>query len=297
MTQYGVTTTGYNRKPVSIILSELESAMVTEFGPGVIQTPQSPLGQLNGLMADIVSELWELAEDVYQSYDPDQAEGNRLDTLARLRLISRASDSDQDFRKAITNLGVSRVDVQDLTRAVRNIDGVEFVKVFLNETGEVSLPEYKFATISIAVIGGDDDEIANAVRLYTVPGVSTYGNHEINSNIDGYCRSMFIIRPVDVPVELNLVFKKTEDQFDCPPPSPIAVREFIETAWKEQRINGLDPSPYTIRSMVECQFGNLELTEFRGGRDDVMNPVGQKVEIAFIEIASILADNVQVEIV
>lgn len=296
MTDYGVQPTGYVRKPLSVILSEMEANMITEFGPGVIQTSQSPFGQLNGLMADMVAEIWEIATDVYQSYDPDQAEGNRLDTLARLRLVNRASDSDQDFRRAITNEGVSRVDVQDLTRAIRNIEGVTFVKVFINETGEVTLPEYQFSTVSIAVIGGDDKLIANAVRQYVVPGVSTYGNHTVNSIVDGYCRSMSIIRPIEIPVTLNLTFRSSSDRYDCPPPSPSAVTAALVEAWQEQRVNGLDPSPYTVRSIIESQFSNMEMTTFHGGRDNLTNPIDQKVDIAFIEIASLSEDNITVTI-
>jgi hypothetical protein len=86
---YGVVPTGFNRKSFNTILLEIENAMVTEFGPSVIQTSQSPFGQLNGLMADLITTLWEYAEDVYQSYDVEQAEGTRLDALATLRLMKQ----------------------------------------------------------------------------------------------------------------------------------------------------------------------------------------------------------------
>lgn len=75
MTDYGVTSSGYVRKPLATILAELEAAMRTQFGAGVIQTAVSPLGQLNGLVADLLAEVDERNLDLYQSYDPDQAEG------------------------------------------------------------------------------------------------------------------------------------------------------------------------------------------------------------------------------
>ena len=87
MTDYGVQPTGFVRKPLNVILAEIEAAMITEFGPDAIQTAQSPFGQLNGLFADLANELWERAEDIYLSHDPDQAEGNRLDTIGRVRQI------------------------------------------------------------------------------------------------------------------------------------------------------------------------------------------------------------------
>ena len=85
MADYGVQSEGFVRKPLSIVLAEIESALITEFGPGFVQTPQTPMGQINGIFAEAVAKLWEHAEDIYQSYDPDQAEGTRLDTLGRLR--------------------------------------------------------------------------------------------------------------------------------------------------------------------------------------------------------------------
>lgn len=66
MADFGVVPEGYVRKPISIILAEIEAAMATEFGPGVIQTSQSPLGQLNGLMADLIAEIEERNLDVYR---------------------------------------------------------------------------------------------------------------------------------------------------------------------------------------------------------------------------------------
>ena len=43
MTDYGITKEGFIVKPLPVILAEIEALMITEFGPDVIQTPQSPL--------------------------------------------------------------------------------------------------------------------------------------------------------------------------------------------------------------------------------------------------------------
>lgn len=55
MTEYGVVTTGFSRKPLTVIIAELEAANIIFFGPGLIQTSQSPMGQLNGLRADAIT--------------------------------------------------------------------------------------------------------------------------------------------------------------------------------------------------------------------------------------------------
>jgi hypothetical protein len=114
MPTYGVTPQGFSRKRLPEILGDIETDMKTVFGNGVVLSPQSPLGQLNGLFSSLTAFAWELAEDAYQSYDPDQAEGIRLDQLGRIRLIARAlGEADDSYRDAITNSGIARVDLAD----------------------------------------------------------------------------------------------------------------------------------------------------------------------------------------
>lgn len=297
MTDYGVQPTGYVRKPISIILAELEAAMITEFGPGVIQTPQSPLGQLNGLAADLVAEVDERNLDLYQSYDPDQAEGTRLDTLGRLRLLSRGADSDAIFRRVITNQGQARVDIQDLVRAIAGLSGVTYSQVFVNETGEVTEDGPERGSVSVAVIGGDDAEIASAMRRYIVPGINTYGNALVTSNIDGFCRSMSIIRPTEVVVTLRVTLRTSRDKLGCPAPSVVAVKDKLLSSWLSERINGQDVSFYSVRSIIESNFSNVEVVSIQGSRDSgTLQVINTDVDISFLEIASLTNTSLTVEL-
>lgn len=293
---YGVQPTGYVRKPLSVILQEIEDAMVTEFGPGVVQTSQSPLGQINGMMADLMAEIDERNLDLYQSYDPNQADGNRLDMLGRIRLVSRNAETDEQYRQAVTNEGQARVDVQDLLRAVKNVDGVTYVQVFVNEAGEVTNYGLESGSISVAVIGGDDSEIASVMRKYVVPGINTFGNTQITSTIDGFCRSVAIIRPVEVPVALDIKVETNLDSFGCPPPSTVAIRDYLVEQWAESRINGKDASYFSIRSIIESAFSNIEVKSVTGARDTGVYPINAPVPIGFTEIAEITADNVLVSV-
>jgi len=93
---YGVTPTGFNRKPLITILGEIQDKVKETFGEGAIQTPESPFGQINGMFASLASTLWEISEATYQSYDPDQAEGVRLEQLGRIRLLERMGGEDDD---------------------------------------------------------------------------------------------------------------------------------------------------------------------------------------------------------
>jgi hypothetical protein len=215
---YGVTPQGFNRKPLNVILAEIEEAAIGIFGPALIQSAQSPMGQLNGLFANLVGIEWEHAEDAYQSYDPDQGEGNRLDMLAKLRLLERATaESDESFRLAITNAGRARIDMQDITRAVRGIEGVSFAQTFLNDTSAIDANGMDGHSVCVAVIGGEDDEIARVLRDYIVPGIGSYGNTRVDTEIAGFCRSLQFMRPVPVPIWLALDIRVTADRNGCPP--------------------------------------------------------------------------------
>lgn len=291
MTEYGIVPTGFNRKPLAVILAEIEAKNITEFGPNVIQTPQSPLGQINGLMADLVAELWEQTEGLYQSYDPDQAEGNRLDILGNLRLLSRNGMQDDKFRQSITNFGQGRIDVQDLARAITGITGVTYAQVFINETGEIAFDGLERGTVAVAVIGGDDEDLADVLRRYIVPGINTYGNTRVTTSVDGFCRSMSIIRPSEVAVNVDIVVRRTADQQNCPPPSTSAIETLVERLWAEERVNGMDPSFYTVRSIIERNFSNVEVVQVTGNREGLGSPgINQPVPISFMEIASISAE-------
>lgn len=289
MTEYGVVPTGFNRKPLAVILAEMEAKNQTEFGPQVVQTPQSPLGQINGLMADLVSELWELAEDIYQSYDPDQSEGVRLDMLGRVRLLTRNGLSDARFRQAITNDGQGRIDLQDLAAAIAGVAGVSYSRVFINETGEIDFDVLERGTVAVAVLGGDDADLAETLRKYIAPGVSTYGNTRVTTLVDGFCRSMSIIRPVEIEVNVTVQVQRRTDEQNCPPPSVDAIATFLESEWARIRSNGLDPSFYTVRSLLERQFSNVEVVTVTGERDGNSFPTNQPVTISFTEIAKLKA--------
>lgn len=293
MTDYGVQSTGFVRKPLTIILAEIEAALITEFGPGAIQTPQSPLGQINGLFAEAASKLWELDEDIYQSYDPDQAEGTRLDTLASIRLMSRAAaDTDETFRQAITNQGQARIDLQDISRAVAQIDGVTYSQVWVNDTAEIDTNGMPAGSICIAVTGGDDNEIAQAIRRYIVPGVTVFGTTSIESVIEGYCRTFRILRPINIPVELTVTVRTFKDAMGCPPPSASAIKAALLGSL--YLLNGDDVTYYRVRAIIESMFSNVEVISIQGSRDGIPQVANQAVDIAFIERASLAAEDVTI---
>lgn len=290
MTDFGVQPTGFVRKPLGQILAEIEAGMITEFGPNVIQTAQSPLGQINGLMANLIAQEWEFAEDVYQSYDPDQAEGIRLEILGRLRILSRQTgESDAEFRRAITNQGRARVDLQDLARAVAGLDGVTYSQVFVNETGQLDELNLDPGTIVIAVLGGDDEEIAQTARRFIVPGINTFGNTLVSTTVDGFCRSLNLLRPVLVPITLTVNVRLFNDRLGCPPPSTTDIRAALVDNLR--LLNGDDVTFYRVRQALESLFTTVEVVSIQANRPDTTGG-----EIGFIELATLAFEDVTVNV-
>lgn len=254
---YGVTPAGFVRKPLDEILLTLEDKAKETFGAGVIQTPASPLGQLNGMMASIIATTWELAEDVYQSYDPRQATGFRIDQLATIRLLSRVTgEDDESLRAALTNQGKARIDESDLVRAIMNVTGVTYARLFVNSTDATDADGVPARSIALAVLGGDDDEVAATLRRYVAPGVSTWGYLAVDTVIDGFCRTVYMTRPTEKPTALTVNVRLRADRFGCPPPSvsTIAAGLAVSLNGDGRLVNGQDVSDYEIRSRLESSY-------------------------------------------
>jgi hypothetical protein len=295
---YGVDPSGFVLKRLPEILAEIQAANVATFGPGVTQTDQSPLGQLNGLHADIAASVWEIALSVYQALDPDQAEGINLDRIAKLRLLTRApGESDIDFRQAITNAGRARIDMSDLSQALSAIAGVSWVQTYVNDGDTADADGISAHSVAVAIIGGDDDEIAKTVRAYVVPGIGTYGNTTLETTIEGFCRSIRIVRPVEIPITLQIDVLAQPDRAGCPPPSALAIAAGLADALTgaSRPRNGQDVTEHLIRQAVESRYPNVEVVEVRAGKTPAAPAaIPPAIALSFFEIMGISADRISV---
>lgn len=295
---YGVGPSGFELKRLPEILADLQAANIATFGPGVVQTDQSPLGQLNGLHADLVASVWELAQSVYQANDPDQAEGVNLDRIAKLRLLARATgESDIDFRQAITNAGRARIDMSDLSQALSALAGVTWVQTFVNETDTTDADGIPRQHVAVAILGGDDDEIARTVRAYVVPGIGTHGNTIVETTIEGFCRSIKIIRPTVIPVEIEVDVIARPDRNGCPPPSALAIASGLADALTGagRPRNGQDVTEYLVRQAVESRYPNIEVDAVRANiKPGTAGAV--PIAIGFFQIMSVSVDDIAVTV-
>lgn len=142
----GVVSTGFESKSIDEILEDMASAEKAELGADFLTVSASVGGQVNGIVANGLSELWEVAAVVQAGMSRDGAFGQQLDDLGAL-------------------IGVSRQTAIYSSTTLR-FTGTVAANVPINS--QVSDPNdstKKFRTTSAAVIGGGGFVDVAAVSL------------------------------------------------------------------------------------------------------------------------------------
>jgi uncharacterized phage protein gp47/JayE len=80
----GLTVTGLDLETFDDLTTTINQELQAAFGQSFDVSPDSPEGQIVAIFAERLSLLWELAEAIYASQDPDVAEGVSLDALGAL---------------------------------------------------------------------------------------------------------------------------------------------------------------------------------------------------------------------
>lgn len=81
---YGITDQGFVIKPLQVIKAEIESDFRASYGDDIDVSEDSVIGQLIGNIAKKIASLWEIAQAVYTSFNPDSAEKVSLDGVCAL---------------------------------------------------------------------------------------------------------------------------------------------------------------------------------------------------------------------
>jgi len=85
---FGLTDSGFNKKTLTDVLAEIEANVIASFG-AVNQAPDTAMGQYNGIIAEVASDLWDLADLVYASQYALSAKGISFDSVAELNNLTR----------------------------------------------------------------------------------------------------------------------------------------------------------------------------------------------------------------
>lgn len=87
----GVTSTGFERKRLDDIKTDIENAIRSTLGKQVNLLPSSVLSQFVGIFAEREDSLWGVAQDVYDSRFPNLSSDVSLDNVVSINGITRKS--------------------------------------------------------------------------------------------------------------------------------------------------------------------------------------------------------------
>ena len=107
MSSYGVLSTGFVKKDVDTIKDELEAEFKALFGDGLNVLPTSSFGQLISAMTDRESDMWDLAEAVYNSQYPDTASDQSLDNVMAYTGVRRLAAVETEGAVICTGLATT----------------------------------------------------------------------------------------------------------------------------------------------------------------------------------------------
>lgn len=282
---YGVTAAGFNPKTLAEQLAEIEIEEQAVFGAAIQFAPQTPLGQLNGVFADALAEIWEIAQDLYGSFDVDQAVGPRLDAIGKLRRLTRLpGQSDSDYRLALAQSDYGKTKTRRIRSLLLNVPGVTAAQVIENSTKFTAYNGLNPHSLAISVVGGTDTEVASVIWENTVAGIGLQGNNEVQIASDGYCTLVRFIRPDEIPLCVEIDLSIHIIQCDCAPEEigTIISNLQVQLSGACGMLGGTIITPAVIEQIVALNRGVL-VEDIRMARDGA-TPIFQNVAFTLNEI-------------
>lgn len=173
MSSYGVISTGFLVKTLTNILDEINQAQKDDISAGLNQSAPSVLGQINGITADQIAELWEVAGAISDSLDPATADGQALNNILALngltRLPAAASTASVNF--------VTTGAVTIAAGAVVSVVGSPDLK-FTTDAEAIILSATTTAIPVTATVTGPIEAAINTITVLetTIPEVSSITN-------------------------------------------------------------------------------------------------------------------------
>jgi len=163
MPNAGISETGFYRKRLDQLLEELNSGVKSIFGENFNLSPDSQDGQMNGIISESNANLWEIAEESYNAFNPSAATGVSLSNLVQLNGITRNEATFSTV--ALTISGTIGVVIP----AGSLISTSDLGNQFTTE-GEVTIgPVGTVSAVAMAVVSGPINALAGTLTTIDTP--------------------------------------------------------------------------------------------------------------------------------
>jgi len=193
---FGLLDTGFNKKTLTDVKEEIDANVAAVFdAPNV--DPDSVFGQYNGIIAEVASDLWDLADLVYGSQYALSANGTSLDAVAELNNLTRLNATSSSVTVILegTNLTTIppgtefRQDTADqVFQTIQDVqlDQAVLLKVLFSVNDFATSPH----TIDISTVAGTDNFSSSVVSSELdvlndfQTQINTTGNHNAVVDVD-----------------------------------------------------------------------------------------------------------------
>lgn len=157
MTTYGMTSTGFVRKPLLQIKTDLENALKSVFGQNIKLDTKSVFGKLVGAFSQPMSDVWELAELLYSAMYPSTATtDSAIDGTCEIVGIARKPATPSEVMEVLE--GVVGTVIPASSKIATETVGDQF-----QTTAEITLATGVAVTVKIGLVGS----VTNG-KVYTI---------------------------------------------------------------------------------------------------------------------------------
>lgn len=172
--KYGLTSAGFRRKRLPEILQSLNDRVADKLGVPIQTGSNSIFGQLHGIYAYEIADLWEQAEEIYNAMYPNTANGAALSNSAALAGISLI-DAEQTTLVA-TCYGTDNASIPYGSQIASSSDStLIFSCTDTDATISASKASYAEVILSAAVAAGTEYSLTidGAKKTYTAAAGNT----------------------------------------------------------------------------------------------------------------------------
>lgn len=169
MADYGVTSSGFVKKTKDEIVEDLEDEFLSVFGQDLDVDIESPEGQIINIIAEIAEDLWELAEEAYNAFNPSATADILLDNIVKINNLTRNAAT--ATTATVTFYGEEDtyipegtiVSTPELTDGTESITFTTDSDGAIDATGELELAVTCTETGAIEIIAGRISQLDDAI--------------------------------------------------------------------------------------------------------------------------------------
>jgi len=215
--------------------------------------------------------------------------GTYPDTDAQLHVKQERATSATAYRQ-----------VDAIAAGVLNVDGVKWVRLFVNNTLSTDLSGITGKTIAPVVVGGSDEEVAEALRLKCGTLDNFQGTTEVTYTGElGDTQVVKFYRPTEVPIYISINISQTENSSFTSAKIPLIKQAIVDySEYDQSGKTGFPPGMDVILSRLYTPINSVE--GFKVNSLTIGKTAGSlassDIAIDWNEIAKFSVDNITITV-